>query len=147
MIEDLIRRLLGLEQRVERLEVQERPLSYVPLTTPLTSTSWDGDSFSTTGATLIDLSAVFSAPAGVKAVAVSVAFRDSGSAAAEVAISLGPSAAVNALEVRASGIANDFWTAGSGVVPCDANGDIYYTISASGASTAEIIMRIWGYWL
>ncbi len=121
--------------------------TFIPLSIPLTSTSWDGDSFSTTAATLIDLSAVFSVPAGVRAISVSVAFRDSASAANEVAINLGPAAAVGALEIRASGIANDFWTAGSGIVPCDANGDIYYTITASGASTAEVTMRIWGYWL
>jgi len=36
--------------------------------TPLTSTAWDGgDAFSTTAKTLIDLSAVFGVPAGVKA--------------------------------------------------------------------------------
>ena len=51
------------------------------LTTPKTSDSWDGDARSTTAKTLIDLSAVFGVPAGVKAVLVGVSMRDSGSAA------------------------------------------------------------------
>ena len=33
------------------------------------------------------------------------------------------------------------------VVPCDANGDVYYLIAASGANTAAISLQIWGYWL
>ena len=51
--------------------------NWVYLTTPLTSTSWDGDARSTEAATLLDLSSVFSVPAGVKAVLVRLACRDS----------------------------------------------------------------------
>ena len=45
------------------------------LTTPLTSTAWDEDSYSTTAKTLIDLSEVFGVPAGVKAVMVKISLN------------------------------------------------------------------------
>ena len=33
------------------------------------------------------------------------------------------------------------------VVPCDANGDVYYQIVASGTGTMDVHLQIWGYWL
>lgn len=30
---------------------------------------------------------------------------------------------------------------------CDANGDIYYQLTASGSGTMDIYLEIWGYWL
>jgi len=118
------------------------------LTTPLTSTAWDGDSFSTTSKTLIDLSAVFGVPAGVKAVLVKVALRDSASASglyyiqfSGVSSGTGYSLTVPAIPV------NDRYGYGQGIVPCDANGDIYYSIVASGSGTMDIYLEIWGYWL
>lgn len=121
---------------------------FVPLTTPLTSTAWDGDSFSTTDKTLIDLSAVFNAPAGIKAVSVKIALRDSGSADASCVFQLsGISSGTNySLTAQASPI-NDRYAYFNGIVPCDANGDVYYKISASGASTMDIYLEVWGYWL
>lgn len=118
------------------------------LTTPLTSTSWDGDSFSTTGKTLIDLSTVFGVPAGVKAVMVKIALRDSGSAAASCIFQLsGVSSGTNySLTAIASPIADRF-AYYSGIVPCDANGDVYYQINASGSATMDVYLEIWGYWL
>ena len=118
------------------------------LTTPLTSTSWDGDSFSTTAKkTKIDLSAVFGVPAGVKAVLVNIALRDSGSAANECFISLSPSSSVSGLTARCSGIANDKFVNACLTVPCDTNGDICYQIVASGTGTLDAFIEIWGYWL
>ena len=118
------------------------------LTTPLTSTAWDGDSFSTTSKTLIDLSAVFGVPAGVKAVLVKVALRDSASASglyyiqfSGVSSGTGYSLTVPAIPV------NDRYGYGQGIVPCNANGDIYYNIVASGSGTMDIYLEIWGYWL
>jgi len=32
-------------------------------------------------------------------------------------------------------------------VPCNADGDIYYQISASGASTFDVWIQIWGYYI
>ena len=171
--EKIIERLKRLEREVERLRVKESPdmSSYlgisakaadsdkldgldstafgrpVFLTTPLTSTSWDGDSFSTTAKTLIDLSTVFGVPAGVKAVLINIALRDSGSAANECLISLSPSSSTGGLTARCSGIANDKFVNACLTVPCDANGDIYYEISASGAGTMDVYLQIYGYWL
>ncbi|MDD4465707.1 MAG: hypothetical protein PHY25_03390, partial [Dehalococcoidales bacterium] len=70
-------------ERLKRVEQVDSSLIGRPvfLTTPLTSTSWDGDAFSTTSKTLIDLSTVFGAPAGIKAVLCNVAIKDSASAA------------------------------------------------------------------
>ena len=35
----------------------------------------------------------------------------------------------------------------AGIVPCDANGDIYYQIAASGTGTMDVNIQIWGYWM
>lgn len=172
--EKLIERIKKLEREVERLRVKESPdmSSYlgitakaadsdkldgldstdfgrpVFLTTQLTSTSWDGDSFSTTTKTKIDLSAVFGVPAGVKAVLVKGAVRDSGSAATLCLFQLsGISSGTNySLTAQASPI-NDRYAYFNGIVPCDANGDIYYQINASGSGTMDVYLEIWGYWL
>ena len=118
-----------------------------PLTTLLTSTSWDGDAFSTTAKTLIDLSAVFSAPAGIKAVSIIVKVTDSGSAGTDTYLILDPTngagvgASFSPMPVdsrRARYVAT---------IPCDANGDIYYQVVASGAGTFTIILQINGYWI
>jgi hypothetical protein len=117
------------------------------LTTPLTSTSWDGDSFSTTSKTLIDLSAVFGAPAGIKAVLLFVGVKDIGSANTDTYFIVGPTNVNYAGMACQPGEINDRVNRCSIVVPCDANGDIYYQIGASGAGTFGITMQIWGYWL
>lgn len=118
------------------------------LTTPLTSTSWDGDLFSTTDKTLIDMSAVFGVPAGVKAVILKIAIRDSGSASSSPIFQLsGISTGTNySFTLIASEIDNRLVYA-TPVVPCDENGDLYYSISASGAGTMYVHMTVWGYWL
>jgi hypothetical protein len=114
----------------------------------LTSTDWDGDSYSTTAKTKIDLSAVFSAPAGIRKALFKITINDSASAANECWIALSPTdTAGEGLFMRCSGIANDKLASGSLVVPCDANGDVYYQTLASGASTLDISLEIWGYWI
>lgn len=116
------------------------------LTAPLVSTSWDGDSFSTAAKTLIDLSAVFGVPAGVKAVYVYAAIRDSGSAAGDAYLALAPNdTSGSGMHIDCSGQANDSFERNNFIVPCDANGDIYYQIVATGASTMDIYLQIWGY--
>lgn len=146
MIEWILRKLNELAARLSFLETQERE-KWVMLTTPLTSTSWDGDSYSTASKTLIDLSAVFSVPAGVKAVLIHVAVRDSGSAAGTPYILLAPNntAGQGAVTLKLGGAPNDTTWDTAGVCPCDANGDIYYGLSASGASTLDVTLQIWGY--
>jgi hypothetical protein len=137
-------------ERLKRVEQVDSSLIGRPvfLTTPLTSTSWNGDSFSTTDKTLIDLSAVFGVPAAVKAVIVKVALRDSASASglyyiqfSGVSSGTGYSLTVPAIPV------NDRYGYGQGIVPCNANGDIYYNIVASGSGTMDIYLEIWGYFL
>ena len=122
--------------------------AFVPLTTPLTSTSWDGDSFSTTASTLIDLSEVFSVPAGVKAVLVRLAARDSaawGTASLYVALNGANNVAKSSLFARPAG--GDIWIENSGIVLCNVDGDIYYDVAASGASTLDVVLEIYGYFI
>ncbi len=119
------------------------------ITTPLTSTAWDGDSFSTTDKTKIDLSAVFGAPAGVKAILARVVARDSGSeaSATELFVGLSPALETPGFYLRVDGAPNDHYVEGGLTVPCNVDGDVYYEVKASGVGTMDVIMRIWGYWL
>ncbi len=123
---------------------------FVPLATGLTSTSWDGDARSTTAKTLIDLSAVFGVPAGVKAVYVAVSCRDSASASTNnlfVLLSPNNTAGSGQIINRISGQVNDYWQDVNAICCCDPNGDIYYQIAASGAGTMDIYLTILGYWI
>lgn len=119
------------------------------LTSPLKSTSWDGDARSTTAKTLIDLSSVFGAPAGIKGIFVRLVARDSGSSAGYCQLGLSPNSTADsvAMQCYLQGVANDVYVSANGVVPCDANGDVYYQITASGTGTLDAIIEIWGYWL
>lgn len=119
------------------------------LTAPLTSTAWDGDARSTTAKTLIDLSAVFGVPAGVKAVLVRLVTRDSGSSAGYCQLGLSPNSTADSVAIQCylQGVANDVYISANGIVPCDANGDIYYQVVASGTGTLDATIEIWGYWL
>jgi hypothetical protein len=148
MIDDLLRMIQSLERRVMRLETHEAN-TFVPLTTPLISTAWDGDAYSTIAKTLIDLSAVFGAPAGIKAALIRIACRDSASSTTNslwVILSPNDTAASGAI-VRVSGMPNDYYSDVVFVVPCDDNGDVYYQIAASGAGTMDVVLQIWGYWI
>lgn len=117
------------------------------LTTPLTSTAWDGDARSTTSSTLIDLSAVFGVPAGVKAVLVRLVAKDSAAlGTAGLYFDLGPSATYH-YNVAVYPFGGDVRTTANGIVACNANGDVYFKIIASGAGTMECHIEIWGYFL
>jgi hypothetical protein len=110
------------------------------LTSPLTSTAWDGDNKGLGDRATVDLSAVFGVPAGVKAVLMSI--QTTGDAANDY-IRFGPNSGNNfALTCRTT-VASQIAHA-SGIVPCDANGDVYcYT-----SGTVEgVQVWIWGYWL
>lgn len=122
--------------------------AFHPLASPLTSASWDGDSFSTVGKTLIDLSSVFGAPAGIKAVLFVLAIRDSASSGADPRIILSPNDTDNSGPVwGCGGQANDTWSRGMFIAGCDSNGDVYYQIYATGANTFDVYLSIWGYWI
>lgn len=120
------------------------------LTTPLTSTAWGGDSFSTTDKTLIDLSAVFGAPAGIKAIAVRIFAQDSGSSSTNgTYFGLSPNNVSGelAVVVRPSGMPNDWKVDVAGICPCNSNGDVYFQSTSSGTNTMDVWIQIWGYWL
>ena len=121
---------------------------FVPLTAPLTSTSWDRDAHSTTAKTKIDLSAVFSVPAGVKAVYLMVIAKDSRSAANAcfIQFSATNTAGEKSFGNKIQGVPNNVGMIQSGIVPCDVNGDIYYQIGASGTNTLDATIEVWGYW-
>ena len=119
------------------------------LTTPLTSTNWDGDAKSDAGPTKLDMSAVFTGypNMAVKAVLLRVAARDSASiGTAGLYFSVGPSATYYyALQANPPGA--DVLSSNTGICPCDANGDIYYKINASGSGTCDCWLEVWGYWV
>ena len=149
---NLMNRIESLEERIRFLNRLENKggLVFTPLTTPLTSTGWDGDYYSTTEKTKIDLSAVFGVPAGVKAVYVRLASLDTGSyASTTTKVRLSPNniSGSGSLFSSSAGRANGRYEEAAGIVPCDENGDIYYQITASGTNTTGIILEIWGYWI
>jgi hypothetical protein len=122
-------------------------LGWKYLTAPLTSTSWDGDAHSTESKTLIDLSAVFSVPAGVRAVLAYTKLRDSGSAAGTPFAMLSPvnTDSIGPYVHKLFGVGNDVYSHYLSVVPCDANGDLYFQLSATGAGTLDVVLEIYGY--
>jgi hypothetical protein len=146
-IEGVLSSIKALAKRVGRLEIQDKP-TWVYLDKALTSISFDGDSFSTTAKTGLDLSAAFGAPAGIKAVLFHIELRDSGSAAATTtcwALFSPDNTAGTGIIVRIAGVTNDAIQSAEIVVPCNINGDVYYQIDASGATTLDIWLKIWGY--
>ena len=115
--------------------------TYVPLSAPLTSATWAvaaGNKTSANNGT-IDLSSVFSVPAGVKAVDVRVSVSSS---TPGDRLRLGPSSGQTdhlVCRCQANGIYND----NSGTVNCDSSGDIYATITG----TITCLIEIWGYYI
>ncbi|MBN1640367.1 MAG: hypothetical protein JXA09_03955 [Anaerolineae bacterium] len=118
-----------------------------PLTSPLTSTSYDGDAFSDTAKTKIDLSAVFGAPAGIAAGSFALAVRDSGAAANDTYLILSPNDTADSGPACSPPVCDDRWGRGSATVPCDSGGDVYLQIAASGANTFDAYVELWGYYL
>lgn len=137
---ELVRRIEALERRAARLEEQESGPQTVFLTTQLTSTSWNGDSKTNANNGVIDLSAVFGVPAGVKAVLCGVTCY---SATGGIALILKPdSDAASAPPINLHTTANTY-RGQSAWVPCDANGDIYF--GSDSPTGAQVWMEIWGY--
>ena len=110
------------------------------LTTPLTSTSWDGDTKGTGDRATVDLSAVFGVPAGVKAVLMSI--QTIGNSANDY-IRFGPNSGNN-LELTCRTTVDSQIAHASGIVPCDANGDVY---CHTAGIVEGVYVWIWGYWL
>lgn len=130
---------------MSRLRTQDAPrLRW--LVAPLTSPNWNGNARSTTAKTKIDLSTEFGLPANIKAVYLYVAVRDSGSAAGDPALILGPGSNPNeGMWVGSGGKANDSWERQQIWVPCNTDGDIYFQAAATGALTLDAYVWVWGY--
>lgn len=132
-------RLNILEEQVRYLLALPKAPGFVPLTTPLTSTSYDGNDTVAVGTVTIDTSSVFAAPVGIKAALVRLqcnwAAAASGSAASFF------QGANTIATVRAD---TTFFQSMTVVVPCDANGD--YGLAVIGVDALNVTMQIWGYW-
>jgi len=145
VIEGILNSLEKLTKDVHRLQVIPLP-RFIYKTTPLTSASWDGDAYSTTAKTLIDLSAVFGVPAGIKAILVTVTINDSASSGGDYWFMLSPNNTVwSGLNTRLSKVTNSAYHNETHIIPCDANGDVYYQCNTSGAGSMAVILEIWGY--
>jgi hypothetical protein len=131
-----------LQQQVAAQAVVETPASvFVPLAIPLTSTAWDGNAKTAADTGVLDLSAIFGVPAGVKAVAVSLTMN-SGTIGYSISLSTNTAAAARGnLTVRTH--RENAYNDGSGIIVCDANGDIYVAISGN---LDYVFMRVLGYW-
>lgn len=110
------------------------------LSTPLTSTSWDGDTKGVGDRAIVDLSTVFGVPAGVKAVLMSIQTQ---SDTVNDYIRFGPDSGNSFTLVCRTQVAGQIMHA-SGIVPCDANGDVYCYTSGP---VEGVWVWIWGYWL
>lgn len=108
-----------------------------PLTTKLTSTSWDGDAKTTGSSGTIDLSAVFGVPAGVKAVLVRLAAR---STTLDLVAAAGPNSSNLGLICRTNVVSR--YSEAYGVVACDSNGDIYFYASGN---LDNVFLEVFGY--
>ena len=152
MDRDIAQRLQELERRIDGLNLPEvgdgQP---VFLSEPYTNTTFDGDSFSTVAAhtKIENTSWSTTIPANAVALIILAQCRDSGSAGtANLFVKLFSTATATneALNVRPDGKPNDWITSAQGVVPCT-SGDIWYRVTASGASTMDVWFTCAGYWL
>ncbi len=121
---------------------------FVPLLSPLTSTSWDGDLFASGNNTLIDMSAVFGAPAGVKAYLFSITVRDtSATDTNDCYIAFCNSAGGSPyISVRAAAEPSKYLS-GTIIVPCNSDGDVYYKVNAGSGSSFMVFMNVSGYYI
>lgn len=118
------------------------------LTSPKASASWMiGVAKSSTSATTINLNSVFGVPKNVKAILFRLVAKDSAALHnTGLYIALGPTTTYfYACSVHPPG--GGVQVATSGIIPCDSNGNIAYTIAASGTNTFNVDLQIWGYWL
>jgi len=116
------------------------------LSASLYGPNFDGQSWSTQAKTKIDLSAEFGAPDNIKTVLLKVIVKDSASSTdyCTVLFSADDTADLG-VEVSCQGQANDQPVRTQVTVPCDDNGDIWYQVVASGASTTDMWIEVWGY--
>ena len=150
MEQDILKRLLDLERRLDNLNLPEKGWAPTFLTEPYTNASFNGDSFSDVGSLtkIENTSWSTTIPADAKALIIVGVARDSGSAAATGLYFriFSTSTATNpALYIWPTGITNDARAGADGIVPCT-DGDIWYDVNASGASTMDVWLYCLGYW-
>jgi len=104
------------------------------------STSWDGDAKAFDSSGIIDLSAVFGVPAGVKAVSVRMSIQDE---TVEVIAVLSSTSVILTDGVIVRTQVADVYSDIAGIVRCDANGDIYFT---QNGELDNVYLYITGYW-
>jgi len=124
---------------------------FVPLLDPLTHSSFGGASFSDVAAlTKIENTSWSSTiPAEARALAIRMAIRDSGSStvtSCAVRLYAYSTATQHGMEVQCAGINNDALASSHAIVPCT-NGDIWYTVDATGTNTLDIWLRCTGYFI
>jgi len=124
---------------------------FIPIVPGNTSTSFDGDAFSTTSATNYTVNTYFSSvPNIAKAILVRVSCRDSGSASNNslyVALGTSDDTTNYPLIVRPAGLPNDYFAEGQGIVPLNSSGQFRFQCVASGTGTLDVYIQVWGYFL
>lgn len=132
---------------VELLTLAEALATYmphfVPLTQNLTGTEFNGETYDDTDNGIIDLSVTFGAPAGIKAIYVNMLIS---CPTVGKRVSLGPSSSYPSA-MHALAQVSKAWVSQAGIVPCDSNGDVYFSTDAVAGSGARVYIRIWGYWI
>jgi hypothetical protein len=116
----------------------------VPLATPATSTSWDGDAKDTADNGIIDLSSVFGLPAGIKGVFAKLSAKNTSTTGKYSSLGA-DSSNPYALVVTPRDTLDISLNNGPAFVPCDSNGDIYYKTNAADGSENIVGIEIYGY--
>ena len=137
----LMREITRLQNQIDALRTIQQGWQPVFLTTPLTSTSYDGNDTVAVGAVTIDTSAVFGAPAGIKAVSIfSRAKWASATMSSYLLVrSVGATRYCDIMYARDTNHQTM-----STIIPCDANGD--FDVVVANANALEVILEIHGYW-
>ena len=113
-----------IERDMSRLASYTGIINFQPLRSPLTHTSFDGDSFSDVGtSTKIENSSWSDTiPTGAVALLMEHVVLDG----------------FHFMD-------DDTWKIISQVIPCT-NGDVYYQCESTGAATLDVILKVWGWW-
>lgn len=120
---------------------------YVPLSSPVTNVAWNNHSYGTVAAAVLDLSSLFGIPAGVKAVNIQIRCNDSATwGTNDLYVAAGPSTTYF-YQMTVPAFGGDIVSDQTGIVNCNANGDIAVRIKASGTGTMDVTIRIWGYYI
>lgn len=87
-------------------------------------------------------------PSTIKAINLKVVCRDSGSAANDTYIEIYQTSSGGGATISFSPMpVNDRYGRYGGIMNCGSNGDIWYSIAASGTSTFDVTVECLGYWI